>query len=98
MHTTRTNIPAIGGGTMIRDTRTGRFIGSTTAAIPAGYRMRDGILYRVTTLPDAPVPKWCQRGRGIGKSQHGKRGGYREGNREKWAHHAYTLHTAMLEG
>ena len=81
-----TAVPAIGGGVMVRGAR-GRFVGVLRDAVPVaeGFRMVGGRLFTVTRLPDAPVPAWACKRRPVGKSQHGKRGGYREGSREKWA-------------
>lgn len=94
-----TQIAAFGGGTMIRDSR-GRFAGVNRdgVAVGAGFRIRDGKVFRVTVLPDAPVPRWACKGRPVGKSQHGKRGGYRNGSREKWAHRATVMAAATAEG
>ena len=94
-----TNIPAIGGGTMIRGAG-GRFAGVNRdgVAVGAGFRVIDGRVFRVTVLPDAPKPRWACRQRPMGKCQHGKRGGYREGSREKWAHRATVLAAATAEG
>lgn len=93
-----TQVAAYGGGTMIRDA-CGRFAGVDRAGIVTGpnVRVRDGQVFRVTILPDAPIPRWC-KSRPMGKCQHGKRGGYRHGNREKWAHRAKVLATATAEG
>lgn len=49
--------------------------------IATGYRFRDGQRYTVKVY--APQRGWPTPAP-IGKSQHGKRGGYREGSREKW--------------
>jgi hypothetical protein len=92
-----TNIAAIGGGTTIRDSRTGRFVGVNRNGDPVagqGFRIIGGRLFTVTVLPDAPKPRWACKSRPVGKSQHGKRGGYREGSREVWAHRATRLATS----
>ena len=92
---TGTTIAAFGGGTMVRGSR-GRFAGVNRhgVAIGDGFRIRDGRLFTVTVLPDAPKPKWACKSRPVGKSQHGKRGGYREGSREVWSHRANRLAAA----
>lgn len=97
---TATDIPAIGGGVMVRGAG-GRFAGvlrDGVAAAGAGIRVIGGKVFRVTVLPDAPKPKWATRPRPMGKCQHGKRGGYREGSREKWAYRAANLAAATAEG
>lgn len=85
-----TGVPAFGGGVLLRGAR-GRFVGVQREGVPvpaAGFRVIDGRVFTVTVLPDAPVPAWACKRRPVGKSQHGKRGGYREGSREKWAQRA----------
>lgn len=93
-----TEIPAIGGGVMLRDAR-GRFAGVLRDAVPVtdAFRIVGGRVFTVTVLPDAPVPAWACKRRPIGKNQHGKRGGYRNGSREKWAGRATRLCQSMQE-
>lgn len=92
-----TGVAAFGGGVMLRGAG-GRFVGVQRDGVPvpagAGFRVIDGRVFTVTVLPDARVPAWACKARPVGKSQHGKRGGYREGSREKWAQRAVRMAVA----
>jgi hypothetical protein len=66
-----------------------------SSIIATGYRFRDGQRFTVNVYapqPGHPTPA------PVGKSQHGKRGGYREGSREKWQCRALAMATATAEG
>jgi hypothetical protein len=54
----------------------------------------DGRVFTVTVLPDARVPAWACKVRPVGKSQHGKRGGRRHGEPERWAQRAARMAAA----
>ena len=92
-----TGVPAFGGGVMLRGAG-GRFAGVQRDGVPvpagAGFRVIDGRVFTVTVLPDASVPAWACKVRPVGRSQHGKRGGRRHGEPERWAQRAARMAAA----
>ncbi|CAB4172058.1 hypothetical protein UFOVP929_41 [uncultured Caudovirales phage] len=94
---TATTVNAYGGGVMLRDAR-GRFAGVQRGGVPVpsggGFRVIGGRVFTVTVLPPARPPAWACKVRPVGKSQHGKRGGVRHGERERWEHRAARMATA----